>query len=156
VCRLALLDTTARPDTDESRRNRERLIAHAENGRFAEVHAALWPRLVHPAHRSDAALERTVLRMMEETGPETFVRQQRAIMARPDSRPLLSGIEIPAVVIVGEADEITPPEVAREMADLIEWASLVVIPSSGHLSSLEQPEAVTAALQAWLAAERSP
>src|SRR3712207_8640948 len=48
------------------------------------------------------------------------------------------GIEIPTLVLAGEGDLITPPEIAREMAEMIEWASLVIIPESGHLSSLEQ------------------
>jgi pimeloyl-ACP methyl ester carboxylesterase len=156
VSRLALLDTSARPDTDEARTNRERLIRLAEIGRFEDVHAALWPRLVHPKHRTDKHLERTVLAMMRDTGPEAFIRQQRAIMARPDSRPLLPGVEIPTLVLVGEEDGITPTEIACEMAEMIEWASLVVVPDAGHLSSLEQPRRVTEAMNAWLSRERSP
>jgi pimeloyl-ACP methyl ester carboxylesterase len=92
--------------------------------------------------------------MMRDTGPDAFVRQQRAIMRRPDSRPMLPGIEIPTLVLVGEQDAITPPELAREMAEAVEWASLVVVPDCGHLSSLERPEAVTQALSAWLTPER--
>jgi pimeloyl-ACP methyl ester carboxylesterase len=152
VARLALLDTSARPDTEERRRGRERLIALAERGHFEAVHAALWGSLVHPDHRSDQTIEEVVREMMRETGPETFVRQQRAIMGRPDSRPLLPGIEIPTLVLVGAEDEITPPELSREIAEMVEWASLVVLPSCGHLSPIEQPEAVTAAIRAWLAA----
>jgi pimeloyl-ACP methyl ester carboxylesterase len=154
VTRLALLDTTARPDTEEGRRNRERLIAFAQSGRFEEVHPVLWPRLVHPARYGDRALEGVVIKMMRDTGPEAFVRQQRAIMGRPDSRPMLPGIEIPTLVLVGDQDAITPPEMAREMAEASEWASLVVLPECGHLSTLERPEAVNQALSAWLTQER--
>jgi pimeloyl-ACP methyl ester carboxylesterase len=154
IARLALLDTTARPDTEEGRRNRERLIAFAEAGRLEEVHPVLWPRLMHPSRYGDKALEAVVLKMMRDTGPEAFVRQQKAIMGRPDSRPMLPGIEIPTLVLVGEQDAITPPEMAREMAEAIEWASLVVVPECGHLSTLEQPEAVNQALSAWLSQER--
>jgi pimeloyl-ACP methyl ester carboxylesterase len=154
VTRLALLDTTARPDTEEGRKNRERLIALAQSGRFEEVHAALWQRLVHPSRYGDKALEGVVIEMMRDTGPEAFVRQQRAIMGRPDSRPMLPAIEIPTLVLVGDGDAITPPEMAREMAEAIEWASLVVVPDCGHLSSLERPEAVNQALSAWLTQER--
>jgi pimeloyl-ACP methyl ester carboxylesterase len=71
-------------------------------------------------------------------------------MGRADSRSLLPGIEIPTLVLAGEGDAITPPELAREMAEMIEWASLVIVPESGHLSSLEQPERVTQALRLWL------
>ena len=88
--------------------------------------------------------------MMQDTGAQAYVRQQRAIMARADSRDLLPGIEIPTLVLAGEGDAITPPEVAREMAEMIEWASLVIVPESGHISSLEQPERVTQALRLWL------
>lgn len=150
VERLALLDTSARPDTPEASQDRKRLIALAEAGRFEEIHAALWPRLVHPDRRSDRALQDDVQGMMRETGVDAYVRQQRAIMARRDSRPTLPGIEIPTLVLVGEGDAITPPEIAREMAEMIEWASLVVIPKAGHMSTLEQPERVTEALQLWL------
>jgi pimeloyl-ACP methyl ester carboxylesterase len=150
VARLALLDTSARPDTEEARANRFRLVALAEGGRFGEVHAALWPRLVAPHRRDDRALEAVVRRMMDETGPDGFVRQQTALMARPDSRPLLPGIEIPTLVLVGEEDVVTPPEVAREMAEAVEWASLVVVPGAGHLSTLEAPDVVNRALRAWL------
>ena len=150
VERLALLDTSARPDTPEASQDRERLIALAEVGRFEDIHAKLWPRLVHPAHRGDQALQDAVIGMMRETGVEAYIRQQRAIMARPDSRPLLPGIEIPTLVMVGEGDAITPPDIAREMAEMIEWASLVVVPESGHLSTLEQPERVNQAMTLWL------
>lgn len=150
VERLALLDTSARPDLPEARQDRERLIALAQAGRFAEILPKLWPRLVHPHHQDDDELKAVVAQMMVDTGAEAYVRQQRAIMSRVDSRPSLPGIEIPTLILVGEGDAITPPEIAREMADLIEWASLVVVPGAGHLSTLEQPEAVNHALRLWL------
>ena len=150
VSRLALLDTSARPDSVEASQDRERLIALAEAGRFEDIHSKLWPRLVHPDRQADQALQEIVLGMMRETGAEAYIRQQRAIMARADSRPNLPGIEIPTLVLVGEGDVITPPEIAREMAEMIEWASLVVVPGAGHLSTLEQPERVIQALQLWL------
>lgn len=150
VARLALLDTSARPDSVEASQDRERLIALAQAGRFEDIHSKLWPRLVHPEHQADQNLQDLVLGMMRETGADAYIRQQRAIMARVDSRPNLPGIEVPTLVLVGEGDAITPPEVAREMAEMIEWASLVVVPESGHLSTLEQPERVTQALRLWL------
>jgi pimeloyl-ACP methyl ester carboxylesterase len=153
VTRLALLDTSARPDTPQASANRQALMELARTGRFEEVHPLLWPRLVHPHRQGDAVLEQVVLGMMQETGPDAFLRQQRAIMERPDSRGLLPKIEVPALVLAGEQDAITPPELAREMAAAIRRASLALIAGSGHLSTLEQPAAVTAALRAWLAVE---
>jgi pimeloyl-ACP methyl ester carboxylesterase len=150
VKRLALLDTSARPDTPEARADRERMIALAQAGRFEDIISRLWPRLVHPDHQDDEKLRGVVTAMMQDVGAEAYIRQQRAIMTRPDSRPLLPGIEIPTLILVGEEDAITPPDIAREMAEMIEWASLVVIPGSGHLSSLERPEEVTRALRLWL------
>ena len=150
VLALALLDTTARPDTGEARENREKLIALAGNGRFDEIHDLMWPRLVAERHRGDRSLAETVFAMMRATGPERYIRQQRAIMARPDSRPLLSRIRVPTLVLVGAEDQITPPEVAREMADAIPGASLAVVPGAGHLSSLEEPDLVSRALADWL------
>ena len=76
-------------------------------------------------------------------------------MARRDARPMLPGIEIPTLVLVGEQDILTPPELAREMAEAVEWASLVVVPDCGHLSTLERPDAVNHALRAWLQQTRN-
>jgi pimeloyl-ACP methyl ester carboxylesterase len=73
-----------------------------------------------------------------------------AIIARPDSRGTLGSIRCPTLVLVGDDDRITPPEVAREMADGIAGAVLAIIPDCGHLSTLERPDAVTRELEAWL------
>jgi pimeloyl-ACP methyl ester carboxylesterase len=88
--------------------------------------------------------------MAAETGVEAFFRQQQAIIGRPDSRPGLGAIKCPTLVLVGDGDEATPPELAREIAGAIGGARLVVIPDCGHLSTLEQPERVTAALVDWM------
>jgi pimeloyl-ACP methyl ester carboxylesterase len=95
-------------------------------------------------------LSETVLAMMRATGPKRYIRQQRAIMARSDSRPLLAQIQVPTLVLVGAEDQITPPGVAQEMADAIAGASLVLVPGAGHLSSLEAPDPVSRALADWL------
>ncbi len=152
VTRLALLDTTARPDDGEAVARREKLIGFAEGGRFDDVHVFLWQKLVAPRHLADKDLEREVRGMMAETGAAAFVRQQRAIIGRADSRPTLPGIAVPTLVLVGEEDGITPPEVAREMAALVPGAELVVVPGAGHLTTMEDPQAVNAAMGRWLAA----
>ena len=86
----------------------------------------------------------------DETGPDAFARQQTAIMNRPDSRPGLAAISCPTLVVAGAEDNVTPPEYAKEIAGLIPGARLVVIPGCGHLSTLEEPAAVTQALADWL------
>jgi pimeloyl-ACP methyl ester carboxylesterase len=152
VARLALLDTGARADTPEQSERRLRLIELAQAGRFLEIADLLFPLFVDRRHHGDAELRQIVRRMAEETGAEAFVRQQRAIMSRPDSRGDLAAIRCPTLVLVGDGDELTPPALAQEIAAGIFGARLVVVPQSGHLSTLEQPQAVTDALMQWIAA----
>lgn len=152
VTRLALLDTNARADSAESRALREDQIALAESGRFSEVIETLWQKMVHTRRLVDPELRRIYRGMAEATGPDTFVRQLRAIMSRRDSRPMLASISVPTLVLVGDDDRLTPPEQAREMAGLVEGARLVEVPDCGHLSTLERPQAVNEALNSWLAA----
>jgi len=80
------------------------------------------------------------------------VREERAIMARPDSRPGLDGISCPTLVLVGDSDQLTPPDCAEEIAAGIPGARLTVLPDCGHLSTLEQPDRVTQLLVEFLAA----
>jgi pimeloyl-ACP methyl ester carboxylesterase len=150
VTRVALLDTSARADTPEQTVTRKAQIAMTQAGRFAEIPDMSMPRYVHPNRQNDSAVTATVRRMAEETGPDAFIRQLNAIMSRPDSRPVLSAIRCPTLVLVGDADAATPPDLAREIADGIPDARLVVVPDCAHLSTLEQPEAVNAALLEWL------
>jgi len=150
IARLALLDTGARADTPEQTARRLHLIELAQSGRFAEVPDLLFPILVHRSRHGDAKLMDLNRVMAAETGPETFVRQQRAIMRRSDLRPTLPAINCPTLVLVGDGDELTPPALAQEIATGIPGARLVTIADSGHLSTLEQPEAVTDALVDWM------
>jgi pimeloyl-ACP methyl ester carboxylesterase len=153
VVRLALLDTSARADTPEQTERRRGQIALAQQGRFGEVLEPLFLSWVHRTRRTDDGLRRIVRCMAEqETGPEVFVRQQTAIMTRPDSRPHLHAIRCPTLVLVGDGDEATPLDRAAEIANGIPGARLVTVPECGHLSTLERPEDVTRALVGWLEA----
>ena len=152
VTRLALMDTTARPDTPEQTAMRKGLIDQALNGAYGKVLAQTMPNLVHPSRRADRPLIDQLIRMGEELGPEVFARQQTAIMGRIDSRPHLVDISVPTLCLVGDKDALTPPDRAEEMAAAIPDARLAVIPDAGHVSTLEQPEAVNAALLEWLSA----
>jgi pimeloyl-ACP methyl ester carboxylesterase len=150
VAKLALLDTGARGDTPEQTERRKVVIALARSGRYAEVPDIAFPVYVHRNRHGDAALKQIVKTMAAETGVTAFLRQQAAIIGRPDSRPGLAAIQCPTLVLVGDGDEATPPELSREIAAGIPGARLVVIPDSGHLSTLERPEAVTGALVEWM------
>ncbi|MGA9763649.1 MAG: alpha/beta hydrolase [Rhodomicrobium sp.] len=150
VLKLALLDTSARPDTTEQMEGRRLRISMAQAGGFSAIPALMFPQLVHADRRDDRDLKAIVEEMALETGPEAFIRQQTAIMGRPDSRPTLSGITCPALVLVGDGDKLTPPAIAQEIAQGIAGARLEEIPESGHLSTLERPGLVTQKLVEWI------
>jgi len=150
VMRLALLDTSARPDSPEQTASRRAKIARALAGDYEAVAAEQFPQLVDPSHAGSVELKAAHLGMAAAVGAEAYVRQQHAIIGRPDSRAILAAIKVPTVVIVGEADQVTPADLAREMATGIAGARLVTIPQSGHLTTLEQPDRVNAALVEWL------
>jgi pimeloyl-ACP methyl ester carboxylesterase len=152
IAKLALLDTSARPDQPEQKAGREKFIAMAEAGKLSQVVETLTPRFLHRNRANDETLKGIIRAMAEETGADAFVRQSRAIMSRADSRMLLAAIRCPTLVLVGDGDELTPPELAKEIAAGIPGASLTIVPDCGHLSTLEKPEAVNKALTDWLSA----
>ncbi|HET8726890.1 MAG TPA: alpha/beta fold hydrolase [Alphaproteobacteria bacterium] len=150
VDRLALLDTSARPDTDETAKRRRGLISLARMGRFKGVTPRLLPMLLHPDRLDDGPLTGTVMDMAERVGQAAFIRQQTAILGRPDSRPGLAAIACPTLVLCGRQDALTPLEMSEELAAGIPGADLVVVEDCGHLSTLEKPDGVTECLRAWL------
>lgn len=152
VERLALLDTTARPDTPEQTQRRKDAIAVARAGSFDKIMPTMLPNLVHPDHMALDRVGGLAKDMAKAVGPDAFIRQQTTIMNRPDSRPGLNRIACPTAVVVGRDDALTPLDRAEEMAQLIPAARLVVIEDCGHLSAIEQPQAVSAVLRYWLQA----
>lgn len=149
---LALLDTSARPDSPEATEKRRAAMGLAGQGKFTLAVQQSFPNAVHPDHLGNADLKALHVRMAKANGPETYIRQQEAIIGRTDSRPDLPGIRMPTLVVVGEADAITTPEVAEEMAANIPAARLLTIPKAGHMALAEQPELVTSAMVEWLEA----
>jgi len=150
VTRLALLDTSARADTAEQIARRRGLIELAEKGNFKGVTPRLLPLLIHEDRLEDELLTGEIMDMARHIGPEAFLRQQRAIMGRPDGREDLGRITCPTLILCGRQDALTPLELHEEMAAAIPGAKLVIIEHAGHLPPLEQPEAVTAVLRYWL------
>ncbi|HJV94007.1 MAG TPA: alpha/beta hydrolase [Azonexus sp.] len=150
VTGLVLMDTTARPDTAEATAKREELIKLAATDLDA-VTEQLLPRLSHPELMNLPTVRGVIQSMASSLGKEVFVRQQRAIMARPDSRPTLATITCPTLVICGRDDLITPPELATEIADGIRHAKLSIIEHCGHLATLDQPAEVSRVLLDWIA-----
>ncbi|HYF87044.1 alpha/beta fold hydrolase [Azospirillum sp.] len=150
VDRLALLDTNARADTTEATATRREAVALARQGRYGQVIRAALPRLIHPGRMADDAFVRSVLDQMERVGVDGYAREQEAIINRADSRPGLAAIRCPALVVCGRQDALTPPALHEEMADAIPSARLVLVEDCGHLSAMEQPQAVTALMRDWL------
>jgi len=150
VAKLALINTQARPDTEEATERRRSMMARARSGQYRAVLDELFPGFVHPSRRDDAALRQLVHDMGEEVGVEGFVRQQTAMIGRVDSRPSLAWIKCPTLVLTGDEDNTIPNSLSREMADGIHGAKLVILPNCGHLPQPEQPEATAAALVEWL------
>lgn len=150
VTHLCLLDSTARPDTDEQTKRRRILMALAQKGEFRGVTPRLLPLLIHPDRLGDKELTGTIMDMAERVGRDAFLKQQEAIIHRADSRPFLKDIRCPAQVIVGRQDVLAPPNIMQEIADGIPGAKFAIIENCGHLSTLERPEAVTSCIKSWL------
>lgn len=148
---LALLDTRSRSEIPEETERRRQLMKLAQSGRnFTPVTNRMLPLMLHESRVKDALLVKVVREMAERTGIDAYIRQQNAIIARPDYRTLLPSIACPTLVLCGRQDRLTPIEESEGMAQAIPKAKLVVIEECGHLSTLERPKEVDRAMRSWL------
>ena len=141
VTRLALLSATPGPEA----------LGEVAMLRPTAGATPMMTLLVHPMRLGDRRLSALVGAMADRVGRKAYLRQQRAILARPDSRPGLASIRCPMMILGGRQDPLAAPGLLKEMAAAIPNARLVVIEDCGHLAPLERPEAVTRALKEWLA-----
>ena len=150
VTRLALIDTNARPDTPEQKafRHGANLAVGAADD-FRTLAERGVTSLLH--HAASQEVRKEMVEMSVRVGPETYVRQNQAVAAREDLRPVLAGIAVPTAVIVGEDDRLTPPALSEEIHALAPGSTLHGIPACGHLPPIEAPEALAAILREWLA-----
>jgi pimeloyl-ACP methyl ester carboxylesterase len=153
---LALLGTSARADTPELIALRSRACEQFAQGQVDEVLRANVMFAFHPAHAADPTLVEGYLALVHRAGAEQLIRQNRAVMARADLRPMLPALTVPTLVVVGDGDLLTPPEHAREIAAAIAGAQLLLLPGAGHMLTLEQPVQVSTVLLDWLAALPAP
>lgn len=151
VLSLVLIATLAVNDGPAQTARRQGYIRLVEAGRFDEVAEERLPILLPPGRRDDVMLLDRVRQMAADTGAQRFLAQQRAIMGRIDSRPSLSGIKVPTLVIRGAEDGITTQAHQDEILAGIPHARFIEIPRCGHLPTLEQPETVSRLLLEWLA-----
>ena len=152
VTRLALMDTNALAETPAYAAAREPQIARVLAGSLVEVmREEMRPDYLAPGSGRQVVLD-LVMDMALEMGEGVFLRQSRALQRRPDQQNVLRKLKIPTLILCGEHDRLCPVARHQFMADLIFTATLDVVPDAGHLPTLEQPEAVNAALKRWLQA----
>lgn len=147
---LALLGTSARPEDDDFRVVREKAIVLFEQGRVREVIEPNAAMAFHPLHASDPELVASYVDFVLRAGASQLVRQNRAVIARPDARVHLPQVRCPTLVLCGADDQLTPPDRSREIAQLVPGAELVLLPDCGHMLTMEQPESVNQQLRRWL------
>ncbi|GGH22347.1 Pimeloyl-ACP methyl ester carboxylesterase [Cribrihabitans marinus] len=151
VTRLCLMSTDAHSDTPQIASAREPLIVAARAGRLGEaLQQAVRPEALAPGARRVDVLE-LVQTMGADLGAEIFVRQMRALQRRPDQQVTLRKIKVPAMILCGRHDRLTPVQRHEFMAQLIPNARLEILEDAGHLPPVEQPEAVTHQLRQWFA-----
>lgn len=153
VVGLALLGTTPRPETPDMRALREGAIALFEQGRLREVIEPNVALAFHPDNAADPALVQAYLDLVLDAGAAQLIRQNRAVIERPDARLHLPQVACRTLVLCGQADQLTPPECSEEIAALVPGAELNLLPACGHMLTMEQPTAVSRHLVQWL--ERS-
>jgi 3-oxoadipate enol-lactonase len=148
---LILLDTQAAADTPESRQNRDRLIAAArEHGPKPVADAMLQKMIPESTAKNRPQVVRDLRQMMDGANPESMANALAAMRDRPDHTSTLSTIQVPTLIVVGDQDAITPPEVAKKMQEKIPNAQLKIITGAGHMTPMEQPEQVNTTLTDFL------
>ncbi len=151
--RMALLDTNYRADAEDRRMLRNQQIHAVRAGELMSVlRDELKPNYLAQVHRDNTELLDEVLAMGMELGEDVFIDQSLALRDRPDSEATLPNITCPVLVLCGAEDTLCPVSLHETMAARIDNAELVVVEECGHLSTMEQPEAVNSAMARWLAA----
>jgi pimeloyl-ACP methyl ester carboxylesterase len=156
ITKLAVMNTGVVPKPSgeagaEEERGRRKMLDIAFRDGIRPM-ALEWMKGMLPPYRlDDAPMVDAIIRMFERKTPELFLVQQEALLARNDMRPVLATIQCPTLVLTGEDDVWSPPVRHQEIAAAIPNATLVLIPQSAHMSTMEQPQAVSAAMRAWIA-----
>ncbi|MEO1140550.1 MAG: alpha/beta hydrolase [Pseudomonadota bacterium] len=150
VSRIALLDTNSLAETPQTAADYEPLITKLKAGLLDQAASSiLRPEYLAPGPARGHVLN-TVAQMAENLGCEAIIRQARALQRRRDYQATLRKCRVPALVLCGVHDTLTPVKRHEFMAGLIPYAELALVQDAGHLPTLEAPDAVTAALRVWL------
>lgn len=143
---LALISTSAVPDTPDQLAARQTQLAMTRDGRYDDLVTAAFPALVDEGHHEDPELFSLWSTMAHELGAEAFTQQLQAVIDRPDFRPTLAHIACPSAVIHGIGDRTIPVAAARETAAGITGARLTLVEAAGHMTAQERPDQVRAAV----------
>jgi pimeloyl-ACP methyl ester carboxylesterase len=146
---VALVSTSASPDSSKRQIERKRAIQSLNHGKLKGVTQSFLPKLVHPL-RVNSPVGEEVKAMARRVGAQTFLQQQQAILQRADYRSILSQIKIPTLIAVGDSDRLTPPAEARLIRNGIEQSTYHEFTSCGHLPPLECPNETSRILHEWL------
>jgi pimeloyl-ACP methyl ester carboxylesterase len=150
---VVLADTKAAADTEPAKANRERIARTVIDDGTAVLVDEVLPALVGTTTKQRRAMVAGRVRGLVQSAPPAAVAwAQRAMAGRPDSFDTLRALKVPALVVVGEEDELSPKADAEAMADAIPGATLTVIEKAGHVSAIEQPEAFNQAVKEFVAA----
>jgi pimeloyl-ACP methyl ester carboxylesterase len=148
---LILCDTRSAADTPEAAANRHKTAEVALSHGASPVAEGMLPKLIAPASLAgQPRVVESLKRMMRTTDPRAMAAALRGMAARADSTPLLTSIRVPTLVLVGQHDAISSLAEMRQMAARIPNARCVVIPDAGHMSPMENPSAVNAAIREFL------
>lgn len=149
VERLALLDTSIRPSSESSRKVRvERARMAARHPGFTGFGGALIRRFLGSDAQADKSIVERIRAMGRRLGGDVFVRQSGLCIN--DGEAVLRSFTGPLLILCGAEDKVTPPADHKEMEAIAPWARLVIVAASGHMTPMEKPEAVNAALSEWL------
>lgn len=151
VSRIALISTNPLAEVPQVAAGREPQIVKARTGKMIEVmRDEMKPNYLAPGPWAGEILE-LVMHMAQSLGPDVFVRQSRALQRRRDQQETLRKCKLPALILCGAHDQLCPVKRHEFMAELMPHAALKVLPDSGHLPTLEQPDETSAALRDWMA-----
>ncbi len=147
---LVVLDTGAHPPGPQEAASRQLLLDVSAHEGMEALAEAWLPPMVHPDRRDDATIMTPLTSMVMRATPEVHARQIRALLGRPDATSLLATITVPTLVIVGRQDEWSPVAQHEAITAAVAGARLEVVENSGHMLTVEQPDAVTRLLRDWL------
>ena len=148
---LILADTKAEADAPEAKQGRQRTAETVEREGTAQLAETMLPALLGATtlERRSAVVGR-VRGLVASAPPAAVAWASRAMAERPESFDVLRAVAVPALVVVGEQDTLSPVAQAQEMVDALPHGRLAVVPEAGHLSAVEDPKAFGAEVTGFL------